>query len=249
MATQPSGDLAEIAPSVCTAELSASAAKDTTCDTAKLTDTLAVHILNPAGNGLFSGEMPLCATFEDLILRVKLDSPQRQYSLIHGGNVLGKGSAVLGDVLTPPEATLTLIKGPLKVPAAGIRGAHTNNASYFKYVNEDTPDAYLELRQVCWFQVGATFEEVPEGSYQVVIEAARTDSLSLKGNSFGARVRASGTWSDLEKWDAESSLTTEFQEFNIGEVVVGEGGSVQVELNIREGGWVQGFLWKSVSLK
>jgi len=109
----------------------------------------------------------------------------------------------------------------------------------------------LKLRQVCWFQVGATFEDVPEGSYQVVIEAARTDSLSLKGNSFGARVKVgtSGTWSDLENWDAEPSLTTEFQEFNIGEVVVGESGSVKVELNMREGGWVQGFLWKSASLK
>jgi hypothetical protein len=173
-----------------------------------------VQIVRPSGGELFNDNVATTETVDELLARVRPDDGR--YILLHGDSMLS-GSQIIGSVLGPSDAVLTLISlQELRVTAKNIAGAHTNNPSYFRRVNEGTEEEYLELVTVCWFQVGGTFQNVLPGKYRLRIEAARNHTLKLKGRNgepFDVSVKDNAF---SAQWDAQAVLTENFQEFDVG---------------------------------
>jgi len=210
------------------------------------------------GSTVFSGSVPLDSTFGALVDRLPLDElgadgkhMWHRLAIVSNpaGDAAGSGlpgsHEMLRDRLTPPTALLNLVSSVLpKVPASKIGGAHTNNPRYFEYVDKGSPDEFLELLNVCWFWVGGTFEDVPQGNYTVVVEAKRRRQLSLGGQKFDVSV--AGTRSE---WDAQQVLTEEFQECDVANLTQAEAGNVRVDLIMLEGNWKRGFCLKAMYLR
>lgn len=217
-----------------------------------------VEIMSMGGSTLFSGSVPMDSTFGALVDRLPLDELGvdgkdrcHRFAIVSNpaGDAAGSGLPgnleLLFDRLTPPTALLTLVSSVLpKVPASRIAGPHTNNPKYFEYVDKGSPDEFLELLSVCWFHVGGTFADVPQGNYTLVLEAKRRRQLVL-----GARkVDVSVTGTKYE-WDAQQVLTEEFQDFDVANLTHPEAGNVRVELIHTHGNWKRGICLKAMYLR
>lgn len=150
--------------------------------------------------------------------------------------------SIVGKVLPTPIATVYLIQRNVQVRTAkDISGAHTSNPSYFSREDEGTNDEALELKDVCWFQVGATFHDVAAGTYSVFVEAAASSAW----RGFPMTVEPT-----KEEWNPKSQLTAEFQKFRVSELMVDEAtAEVRVNLVNTSGNWKQGIKLRSISLE
>lgn len=210
---------------------------------------LEVHTLG--GEKVFSESLPLSASVGDLGAKLNDQRGAARRKFVGDDIVLMDVKATLGEVLSPGHASLTLVEENYpRISYMELVGAHTSNPAYFQ---QDVFLECLRLVQVCWFEVGGTFKNVPAGSYRVVVEAARDERLRLGGKPFDVSVRGKfeeGFWEFLaaSRWDAEPVLEDEFQEFEVARVELNAAGDVHVLLDLREGNWVRGFLWRSMSL-
>lgn len=123
--------------------------------------------------------------------------------------------------------------------ASDIHGPHTDNPTYYKRHSSGDPDEFLELIYVCWIQIGATFTDIPAGSYQVRMELKRVDGFNVNevklqpGNKL---------WRTVD-------LTPDFHVFEIDIIVIDEfQPELRVELHFFDGTWKQGLCIRSIEL-
>lgn len=164
----------------------------------------------------------------------------RSITLLHKDKVLSE-AAIVGDVLGPARAELTAVMQQfIQAPARDVHGAHTDNPSYFRRLHVGDFEECLELKSVCWFQVGATFTDVPAGDYRVIVEAARCEQWT----PFEIRVEPGATM-----WVPDDALTPDFQTFEVAHIELSElRAELRVELWNVDGSWKSGFRIKSISL-
>eukprot|EP00927_Polykrikos_kofoidii_P000549 TRINITY_DN10200_c0_g1_i1.p1 TRINITY_DN10200_c0_g1~~TRINITY_DN10200_c0_g1_i1.p1 ORF type:complete len:219 (-),score=37.02 TRINITY_DN10200_c0_g1_i1:65-721(-) len=209
--------------------------------------TMHVEVIKMDGDAVFNGEFSLSSTIGEVLSNLPREA-NVIFRLVDGGEVLDERS-VLGDVLEPPSATLTLLASQeLKVTGSNIAGAHTNNPSYFAREEPGTENEYVRLITVCWFEVGGTITGVQPGTYQVFVEVARSDNWNLEGTTFAVNVSLNTNRVKSLSWTATDLKVGEFQEFHVGEVVTEEAGDVRVDL-FKTANWIEGLLLKSFILR
>eukprot|EP00746_Dinoflagellata_sp_MGD_P124349 gnl/MRDRNA2_/MRDRNA2_58938_c0_seq1.p1 gnl/MRDRNA2_/MRDRNA2_58938_c0~~gnl/MRDRNA2_/MRDRNA2_58938_c0_seq1.p1 ORF type:complete len:230 (+),score=49.63 gnl/MRDRNA2_/MRDRNA2_58938_c0_seq1:114-803(+) len=224
------------------------ASADSTSTSGKAGQTVELKLMSISGETLGLLALPTCWTVQQLKAHIcqegiaNKEAGSNAFSLVHGDSVLQDASIVL-EVLPPPSPVAYLVQQKKRLHTAkDIHGAHTGNPQYFKRNNEGTYEEDLELRDVCWFQVGTTFPSVPAGTYNVMVEAAKASS---GWSPFEMQVRPTG-----DTWAPGECLKEEFQTFHVAELVLDNAtDEVRVDLFCTTGNWKRGLKIRSLALE
>merc|ERR1719277_2421634 len=107
-----------------------------------------------SGAPVFKGSVPLTGTFGDLLDLMRVDRTNVRYHFVHAEKGKLQERDLLKEHLIPAMASLVLVASKFyKLSAPQMGGAHISNSVYFKYVNRGAEDEYLQLKEVCWYQV------------------------------------------------------------------------------------------------
>lgn len=162
------------------------------------------------------------------------------------------------------NSTLTLLQmsGPRKytLPGSKIGGAHTNNDRYFKYHNEKA----LELKSVCWLDVGCSFTGIHPGDYEVFIffsskscnfkfdevEVKQADKTALKVDWKPSKTGGPKKVGLKHEQEETEDLASCWQEHRLGKILV-EADKAKVSIKFRNlsGSWKSGLIWRAIELR